>query len=199
MPAPTHSAATALDLMALPEEERFHEIVGGELVRKAEPSGEHGGTQADIAAWLGTSGFGRRGQGGGPGGWWFATEVEVELGEHEVYRPDLLGWRRERVPDRPRGTPVRDPSRLGLRGPVAPDGPPRSRAQAAGYHRAGVTHYWLVDPVEETLTVHRWTPEGYLLVLTAERGQRVRAEPFEAVELPISEMFGNPPADSSPA
>ncbi|MEO5727849.1 MAG: hypothetical protein ABI134_21150, partial [Byssovorax sp.] len=28
-------------LLALPGEERFHEIIDGELVRKARPSGEH--------------------------------------------------------------------------------------------------------------------------------------------------------------
>jgi Uma2 family endonuclease len=194
MLAPTHAAATAAELMAIPEDERFHEIVAGELVRKAEPSGEHGGTQADIAAWLGTSGFGRRGRGDGTaGGWRFATGVEIELGAHEVYRPDVLGWRRERVPDRPRGTPVR----------IRPDwicevlSPKTARRDRGrkleGYHRAGVPHYWLVDPVEETLTVHRWAQEGYLVVLTAERGQRVRAEPFEAVELQVSEMFGDNP------
>lgn len=38
---------------------------------------------------------------GGPGlgGWWIATQVEVLLGS-DVVRPDVLGWRRERVPER---------------------------------------------------------------------------------------------------
>ena len=41
------------------------------------------------------------------------------------------------------------------------------------YQHAGVPHYWLVDPDAETLTVHRWTREGYLVVLVARRGERV--------------------------
>ncbi|AGP34280.1 hypothetical protein [Sorangium cellulosum] len=34
--------ATLADLLAIPEEQRFHEIVDGELMQKAVPSFEHG-------------------------------------------------------------------------------------------------------------------------------------------------------------
>ncbi|MCC6559075.1 MAG: hypothetical protein IT372_39630 [Polyangiaceae bacterium] len=52
-------------------------------------------------------------------------------------------------------------------------------------------HYWLIDPERETLTVQRWTRDGYLYVLGARRGDRVRAEPFEAVELNVGVPFGD--------
>jgi hypothetical protein len=39
--------------------------------------------------------------------------------------------------------------------------------------------------------VHRWTPDGFLLVLTAERGERVRAEPFDALEMQVGVLFGD--------
>ena len=42
-----------------------------------------------------------------PGGWWFETEVEIEFETHEIYRPDIVGWRRERSAQRPTGTPIR--------------------------------------------------------------------------------------------
>lgn len=48
----------------------------------------------------------------------------------------------------------------------------------------------IVDPTTETLTVHRLTPDGYLIALRAERGQVVRAEPFDAVELRVGTLFG---------
>src|SRR5262245_52144589 len=35
--------ATVEDLLAIPEEERFHEIIDGELVQKAMPTPKHGG------------------------------------------------------------------------------------------------------------------------------------------------------------
>jgi hypothetical protein len=33
--------------------------------------------------------------------------------------------------------------------------------------------------------------EGYLEVLSAERGELVRAEPFQAIELPVAALFGD--------
>ena len=57
-------------------------------------------------------------------------------------------------------------------------------------HTNGVSHYWIADPLEQTLIVHRWEPRGYLVVLTAAAGDVVRAEPFEAVELRLSTLFG---------
>ncbi len=46
-----------------------------------------------------------------------------------------------------------------------------------------------------TLRVFRWTPEGYLVALTAQAGQRVRAEPFGAIELQVGVLFGGDPED----
>ncbi len=58
-------------------------------------------------------------------------------------------------------------------------------------HRNQVGHYWIVDPVDETLTVYRWHPAGYIEVLIADRSQRVRAEPFGSVELFVGMLFGD--------
>lgn len=58
------------------------------------------------------------------------------------------------------------------------------------YHAAEVPHYWLLDPRDQTLKVYRWQKDGYLQVLTAERGDRVRAEPFDAIMLSIAVIFG---------
>ena len=100
------SPATVADLMAIPEDERFHEVIDGELVRKAMPSGEHGDAQSSLVAKL-KGPFQRKPGGEQPGGWWIYTEVEVELAPTHVYRPDIVGWRRERVAERPTGTPIR--------------------------------------------------------------------------------------------
>jgi Uma2 family endonuclease len=63
------------------------------------------------------------------------------------------------------------------------------------YHRVGIPHYWLVDTHESTLIVMRWSEEGYLTVLTAERGEVVRAEPFQAIELAVGTLFGDDPPE----
>lgn len=92
--------AVAADLLAIPEHERFHEIIDGELVRKAMPSIRHGFAQGAVIGRVGGT-YNRRSGGRRPGGWWIAPEVEIQLDVHEVYRPDVSGWRRERLPELP--------------------------------------------------------------------------------------------------
>jgi Uma2 family endonuclease len=122
-----------------------------------------------------------------PGGWRFATEVEVKLEDSQIVRSDVSGWRRERLPELPEEVPIT----------VVPDwvceilSTNRSNDLVKrAYHRHRVGHYWLVDPREETLSVLRWSPEGYLEVLNAERSETVRAEPFVEMELRIGVLFG---------
>ena len=47
------ASATAADLLAIREEEHFHEITGGEMVRKAMPTGPHGLGQSQIVSQVG--------------------------------------------------------------------------------------------------------------------------------------------------
>jgi Uma2 family endonuclease len=176
--------ATVADLLAIPEPERFHEIIGGELVRKAMPSPRHGSSQANLTGRL-VGPYGRRPGGRSPGGWRFMTETEVLFEEHEVYRPDVTGWRRERMPELPDEFPVT----------LRPDwvceilSPSNQRndivKKMLTYQRARVPHYWLIEPITEALVVYRWTEAGYLLVQSAQRDERLRAEPFDAVSLSV--------------
>jgi Uma2 family endonuclease len=64
------------------------------------------------------------------------------------------------------------------------------------YHRHEVPHYWVIDPEDETLSVYRWAPEGYIELLAAERSETVRAEPFEAVPLRVGVLFGDDEDDA---
>jgi Uma2 family endonuclease len=61
------------------------------------------------------------------------------------------------------------------------------------YHRDELPHYWLVDPRDATLTVMRWSADGYVTVLRAERGETVRPEPFGEIELAVGTLFGDDP------
>jgi Uma2 family endonuclease len=176
--------ATVDDLLAIPENERFHELIGGELVRKAMPSGPHGRSQARLTMRLGRA-YDRRPGGRFPGGWAFYTETEVLFTEDEVYRPDVAGWRRDRLPEIPKEPPIK----------VRPDwiceilSPSNQRNDVIWkmrtYQRSGVPHYWLLNPIEESLIVYRWTESGYLLVQSMQGEERARAEPFDAVILSV--------------
>ncbi len=186
--------ATADDFWAIPDAERFHELIGGELIQKATPSGEHGDAQAGIVGAVRTPFQRARGR-GGPGGWWIATEVEVQLEAGEIVRPDVAGWRRERCPERPTGSPVHARPDWACE-VISPSNSTNDTIMKLRlYHRVEVPHYWLVDPRDATLTIMRWSADGYITVLRAERGDVVRAEPFEAIELAVGTLFGDDPPD----
>src|SRR6187551_2404585 len=97
--------ATLEDLFAIPEQQRRHELIDGDIIDKGAASGEHGSAQHKVAVFTGP--FDHRPGGRWPGGWWFATEVESYFDPANTLRPDVTGWRRERAPERPRGTPIR--------------------------------------------------------------------------------------------
>ncbi len=183
---------TSAQVLALPEERRV-ETVGGVAEEKAAPSSAHSLAQNQLGGLLGQS-FGRTGS-GRPGGWWILTEVDLELGALDLVRPDLGGWRRERLPVLPPGRPLR----------VAPDwvcelvsasNARRDRVEKVRlYHRAGVGHYWLLSPEEASLTVLRHEPDGYKVALVASGAERVAAPPFERLEFSVAELLGEDPAE----
>lgn len=174
--------ATLEDLLQTPEGERFHEIIDGELVRKAMPTIRHGGAQAGLTGRLARA-YNRRPGGRWPGGWRFATETEIRFEEKDIYRPDVAGWRRERMAELPTEFPVT----------VRPDwvceilSPSNERNDVVKkmrtYQRCAVPHYWILDPTAETLIVYRWTEGGFLLVQSAQGEERIFAEPFTAVAI----------------
>lgn len=176
------------DLLDRPDEERW-EIVDAHLVPKEGASGKHGQAQGTLFHLL----FPYRGSGGRegrPGGWWFATEVLIAFDREQVRRPDVSGWRRENLAEVPAEVPieVRPDWICEVLSPT--DAGDDTVKKMRLYHRAAVGHYWLVDPLGETLTVYRWTPAGYLYVLGATREDTVRAEPFEAIDLRVAVLFG---------
>jgi Uma2 family endonuclease len=189
---PTAHLATFADLLLIPEESRRHEVLDGEIVEKALPRGEHGVAQSWIAGAL-VPAFARRANGPSrPGGWWFATEPTIDLSMHQTVQPDVAGWRRERMPNRPSGYPIT--LRPDWVCEVMCDGDARRRDaihKRRIYADHGVPFYWLVDTERETLTVLSLTDRGYVEQLTAARADRVRAVPFDLLELQVGILFGD--------
>lgn len=186
--APKTGPKTIGDWSALPADARF-ELIDGELIEKAVPTFEHGLAQRNTASALGGP-YGRRlGGPGGPGGWWIVTEVDI-LMDGRIYRPDLAAWRRERIPTPPKERPVA----------VRPDWiceivsdsnrTTDTVTKLRRYHQAGVPHYWILDQMDRTLTVHRHAADGYLVAIRADARERVRAEPFDGIELLVATLLG---------
>ncbi len=142
-PAQKIPEATIDDLLAIPEEQRRHEIVDGVLVEKEAATGKHGGAQGRLFRKLGP--YDRSPGGGSPGGWWFATEAEILFARNQVFRPDVAGWRRERMKVLPSEVPII----------VRPDWVCEILSKNKRndlikkkrvYHRCEVGHYWIVGP-----------------------------------------------------
>ena len=197
MTLPARRRATLDDFLEQANRGRAVELIDGEIVQKVAPKPEHGTTQLAIGDVLGPF---RRRPGGphGPGGWWLMTETEILYSNGDVFRHDASGFRRELHPERPAGFPDR----------ARPDwvceilSPSTARTDLVLkqrlLYRDGVPHYWVLDPEHETLVVYRHGPDGYVNVLSAGVGDVVRAEPFEAVEVDVADLFGHegdpPPA-----
>jgi Uma2 family endonuclease len=188
MGLPARKRPTYEDILKLGDDVHA-EIIAGELVVHLGPVAEHGAMAAGLTAEIYNAFF--RGR-GGPGGWWILIEVDVELPGGEWYRPDLIGYRRDRLPEFPRGRPLRERPdwvcEVLSASTVRHDKGPKRE----GWQRWGVPHLWLADPMERSITVLTWHEAGYLLSTVAVEGAPVRLAPFDAIELSLEEIL--PPA-----
>ena len=57
------------------------------------------------------------------------------------------------------------------------------------YAREKVSHYWLINPDAQTLEVLRLDGPGWRLVGTWSATDKVRAEPFDAIELDLALLW----------
>lgn len=126
----------------------------------------------------------------GPGGWILLDEPELHLGKRpDKLVPDLAGWRRERLPALPDEAACTVPSDWVCE-VVSPGTEALDRGRKLRiYRREAVRHYWLLDPELETLEVYRWEGGRYTHLETYEGAARVRAEPFDAIELDLALLW----------
>jgi Uma2 family endonuclease len=57
------------------------------------------------------------------------------------------------------------------------------------YARERVGHVWLCDPLVETLEVFRREGDRWVLLQTESGAAKLRAEPFEAIELDLQTLW----------
>jgi Uma2 family endonuclease len=174
--------ATREDLERLPPTWRG-EIIDGELYAFPRPRAAHVNAEASIAEDL--RGPFQRGR-GGPGGWIILPEPGIELPRATEFSPDVAGWRRERLPALPRRGPIT----------VVPDFccevlSPRTRGydqvtKRRFYAEIGVAYLWYVDTEAQSLTVSKLQDGRWLELGTYGGNEKVRAEPFEAIEIDLS-------------
>ena len=181
---PARRPATYQDVLDAPPNQ-VAELIGGTLYTHPRPASPHARATSTLGIELG--GPVDRGR-GGPGGWVILDEPELHFGD-DVVVPDLGGWRRERMPQMPEvaffelapdwACEVLSPSRADYDRDV----------KLPVYARAGVPHVWLVEPALQRLEVLRLGRGGYRVVETCHGDEAVRAEPFDAIELPLGALW----------
>jgi Uma2 family endonuclease len=178
--------ATYDDVLAAPDHV-VAEVVEAVLYTSPRPALRHAAAASVLGEELGPP-F-RRGR-GGPGGWVILYEPELHVGaEPDIVVPDLGGWRRERMPEVPDTAfvtlapdwvcEVLSPSTAAL---------DRTKKMPV-YARERVRHLWLVDPKARTLEVFRLEGASYLVSGAWDGAARVRAEPFDAIELDLALLW----------
>ncbi len=187
--------ASVVDLVGLADNARV-DLINGEIHPRFEPSYEHESASSNATVELKPK-FNRTQRSDGTGGWWINTNVHVEFG-HDVLCPDILGWRRDRVPQKPTGFPVR----------VRPDWVCEVTVSTLRkdtvdvpriLHAAEVPWYWRIDVPSSNVLVFEWTDKGYVLKhsLFREDG-KVRIPPFGATEVEVAVLLGDDPSDDEP-
>lgn len=188
--------ATYDDLLKLPDHV-VGEIIAGELIVSPRPASPHARASSILGAELVGSFDGPSAGGPGPGGWWIVDEPELHFGA-DVLVPDLAGWRRERMPRMP-NVPAFELPPDWVCEVVSPSTERIDRTRKMGvYARVGVPHLWLVNPLVHTLEVFMLDGGAWKLVATYGGNERVRAVPFDAVELDLSRWWLEP-EDDKPA
>lgn len=168
--------------------ERLPEGVTGEILEPgvistmARPRAKHRRAAAQLHRALG----GVDVPSGGTG-WWIEQEPDVRFGDRTT-APDIAGWRVERCPDPPDGSPIT----------ILPDfccevlssstaRKDRSKKLPL-YARFGVEWIWLVEPELYLVEVYQSINGLPVLVETAEENDRMRLPPFD-LEIDFSPLW----------
>lgn len=185
--------ATYQDVIDAPEH-MVAELIDGELFLSPRPGGPHSSVASKLGAEL-IPPF-NNGRGGGPGGWIIINEPELHLGKRVVV-PDLAGWRRDRMSSVPEGAAFT----------IAPDWVCEVASKSTEkldrrkklplYASVGIGHAWLIHPRLRTLEVLRLHEGKWLAVDVYADDEKVRAEPFEALELDLSLLWSDFPTRAS--
>ena len=184
MSEPARRRATYEDVLAAPRHQ-VAEIIDGELRLSPRPALPHAAAATALGEELGPP-F-KRGR-GGPGGWLILDEPELHL-DADILVPDLAGWRRERLAAVPREAYIALAPDW-ICEVLSPSTEKRDRTDKLTiYARAGVRHAWLVNPDQRLLEVLRRGPDGWVRVAAHRDEERVRAEPFDAIELDLSVLW----------
>ncbi len=182
------------DYAALDDSDR-HQLIGGRLVKEPAPTIYHQRISGNL--FLSMSNHVRaRGLGEV-----FAAPVDVRLGDHDTYQPDLLFVSTA-------GTAIIGDRTID----GAPDlivevlSPSNAyydlRHKKRVYHDSGVKEYWIVDPIEQMVEIYELPSNVHVPIRTATLGERVGSVVIEGFTIDVAEILapvGSNAVDTSTA
>lgn len=173
------------DYCAAPADNRY-ELLDGELIMVAAPNIKHESVRSLLGHHLSNfiidHGLGKL----------FYAPCDVMLSESDVVQPDLLFVSREREHLLRDGQKVQGAPDLVIEIILSPSTADRDRGKKlALYGRHGVTEYWLVDPVAETIQIHRLQGEILVPTRTFGREETLRSALLVGLELRLDDIFSS--------
>jgi Uma2 family endonuclease len=187
MADPARRLATYEDVLREPPH-MVAEVIDGELHLSPRPAKPHAAAQTALGEELGPP-F-KRGR-GGPGGWILLFEPELHL-RADIIVPDMGGWRRERMPSIVADEPFFTLAPDWVAEVISPRTAKIDRTDKQRiYAREGVQWLWFIDPLQRTLEVQRLGEDGWIVRGAWRDDTRVRAEPFDAIELDLAILWAD--------
>lgn len=114
--------------------------------------------------------------------------VDVTLGEHTVVQPDILFIAKESR-DVIRKKRIAGAPTLVVEIISASTRSKDSVRKLQLYQKAGVTHYWLVDPENKTIQAFLLGDRGYILAAMGEGEDILHHPEFPGLEIPLADLW----------
>jgi Uma2 family endonuclease len=171
----------ATDIWDTPDDGKRYEVIDGELYVTPLPPLKHQSVLGQLLVSIGERIYGEHlGN--------VVMAVAVVLDDKTAVQPDLVyvsQRRSELISER------------GLEGPpdlvvevLSPETRTRDRGvKMQRYARAGIPHYWILDPETESLEVYGLVGTVYELPMIYEGGDVFRPELFPGLEIPIDDLW----------
>ena len=178
---------TVDDWLSLHADDRA-ELIEGQIVYRMLPSAEHSFSAHALSGAL--LPFSKKSEGDGSGGWWIGIEAHVVYpGRPNGFVHDLAAWRRDRHPEKPKGT------RITARPDWVCEIVSSNRKddfvkKKRVLHEHRVEYYWTLDHRDELLTCMKWVEGGYFPYAELTLGEKAFLEPFESVEFDVNILLG---------
>jgi Uma2 family endonuclease len=178
---------TTADLLAL--QDPPCEVIDGRVIPITGGSLQHTRVKAELFRLI-SDAFDREGQ------WWIFSSIPVRIGLN-VYRPDIVGWRRENLAD-PLASTIIDMDPDWVCELLDPSTAAHDRVHKRRAYGRAVGHYWLLDPEArclETLYLDReqcWEDNGAY----DETATAACIAPFEDLKLDLSKLFCPEPMEA---